>query len=140
MAIKESQGSRLTSLVGYSLAYNSLDNFKNPHNGWHGVLSQDIAGLGGNTRFARTTGDIRYFHEIPYVDDVVGIARLQGGNMFALGGYQFRVMDNFNLGPSLVRGFAPGGIGPRDISNPFSSNNKGNSLGGVDYVGGSLEV
>jgi outer membrane protein insertion porin family len=138
LAIKESQGTRITSLVGYSLAYNSLDNYKNPKNGFHGTLSQDVAGLGGNTRFVRTTGDIRYFHEIPYVDNVVGIARLQGGNMFALGGYQFRVMDNFNLGPSLVRGFAPGGLGPRDISNPLSY--RGNSLGGTNYVGGSLEV
>ena len=120
LAIKESQGTRITSLIGYSLAYNSLDNYKNPKNGFHGILSQDIAGLGGDTRFVRTTGDIRYFHEIPYVDDVVGIARLQGGNIFALGNYQMRVMDEFNLGPSLVRGFAPGGLGPRDISNYLS--------------------
>jgi outer membrane protein insertion porin family len=138
LAIKESQGSRLTSLVGYSLSYNSLDNFRNPKNGIHAVLSQDVAGLGGNSRYVRTTGDIRYFHELPFIDDVVGIARVQGGNMFGLGDYQFRVMDNFNLGPSLVRGFAPGGLGPRDISNPFSW--RGNSLGGTNYIGGSLEV
>lgn len=138
LAIKESQGSRLTSLVGYSLAYNTLDNFKNPRNGIHGTLSQDVAGLGGDSRFVRTTGDIRYFHELPFVDDVVGIARVQGGNMFGLGNYQFRVMDNFNLGPTLVRGFAPGGLGPRDVSNWTST--RGNSLGGTNYVGGSLEV
>jgi outer membrane protein insertion porin family len=137
LAIKDSQGTRLTSLIGYSLAYNSLDNFKNPHNGFHSVLSQDIAGLGGNSRYIRTNGDIRYFHEIPYVDDVVGIARLQGGNVFALGGYHLRVTDNYNLGPSLVRGFAPGGLGPRDWN---VVNSRGNSLGGSNYVGGSLEV
>jgi outer membrane protein insertion porin family len=138
LAIKESQGTRLTSLVGYSFAYNSLVNYKNPHNGIHSILSQDIAGAGGDTRFLRTTGDIRYFHEFPYIDDVVGIARLQGGNIFAFGGYRLHVMDNFNLGPSLVRGFAPGGLGPRDISNYLST--QGNSLGGTNYVGGSLEV
>jgi outer membrane protein insertion porin family len=138
LAIKESQGTRLTSLFGYSFAYNSLDNYKNPHNGFHAILSQDIAGAGGDTRFIRTTGDIRYFHEAPYVDDVVGIARLQGGNIFAFGGYRLHVMDNFNLGPSLVRGFAPGGLGPRDVSNFLST--QGNSLGGTNYVGGSLEV
>jgi len=138
LAIKESAGSRLTSLVGYTLSYNSLDNFRNPKNGIHSQLSQDIAGLGGNSRYVRTTGDLRYFHELPFVDDVVGIARVQGGNMFGLGDYQFRVMDNFNLGPTLVRGFAPGGLGPRDISNWTSS--RGNSLGGSNYIGGSLEV
>jgi outer membrane protein insertion porin family len=138
LAIKESQGTRLTSLVGYSLAYNSVDNYKSPHNGIHATLSQDLAGLGGDTRYVRTTGDFRYFHEIPFVDDVVGIAHGQAGNIFTFGGYQLRVMDNYNLGPSLVRGFAPGGLGPRDISNYLST--QGNSLGGTNYVGGSLEV
>ncbi len=141
LAIKQSQGALLTSLVGYSLNYNSIDNFKNPHNGWLATLSQDVAGLGGGTRYLRTTGDIRYFREIPYIDDVVGIARLQGGDLSTFGGYTPRIQDNFNLGPSLVRGFAPGGIGPRD-SNILTSfnNNRGNSLGGSNYVGGSLEV
>jgi outer membrane protein insertion porin family len=138
LAIKESQGGRLTSLIGYTLGYNSLDNFRNPKNGIAATLTQDVAGLGGDSRFVRTTGDFRYFHEIPYLDDVVGIARLQGGDITSFGGYQMRVMDNFNLGPSLVRGFAPGGIGPRDIGNPLSS--RGNSLGGTEYVGGSLEM
>jgi outer membrane protein insertion porin family len=141
LAIKESQGTLLTSLVGYALNYSTIDNFKNPHNGWLASLNQDVAGLGGGTRYLRTTGDIRYFKEIPYLDDVVGIVRLQGGDLSTFGGYRPRIQDNFNLGPSLVRGFAPGGIGPRD-SNILTSfnNNRGNSLGGSNYVGGSLEV
>ncbi len=141
LAIKESQGSILTSLVGYSLAYSNIDNFRNPHNGFHATLSQDAAGLGGTSRYLRTTGDIKYFHEIPVLDDVVGIAHLQGGDLSTFGGYRPRIQDNFNLGPSLVRGFAPGGIGPRD-SNIFTSvtGNRGNSLGGSNYIGGSLEV
>jgi outer membrane protein insertion porin family len=141
LAIKESQGTILTSQIGYSLNYVTLDNFANPHNGWMATFSQDAAGLGGYSRYLRTTGDIRYFHEIPYIDDVVGIARLQGGELLPFGGYKPRIQDNFNLGPSLVRGFAPGGIGPRD-SNIFTTYNSrnGNSLGGSTYVGGSLEV
>jgi outer membrane protein insertion porin family len=63
---------------------------------------------------------------------------LQGGDLTGIAGYQPRVFDNFNLGPSLVRGFAPGGIGPRDVSNWTSE--KGNSIGGTDYIGGTLEV
>jgi outer membrane protein insertion porin family len=131
-------GPRLTSLIGYTMSYNSLDNLRNPKNGVHATISQDIAGLGGDSRYVRTTGDIRYFHELPFFDDIVGIARVQGGNMFGLGDYKFRVVDNFNLGPTLVRGFAPGGLGPRDVSNWTSY--YGNSLGGTNYIGGSLEV
>jgi outer membrane protein insertion porin family len=138
LAIKESQGTRLTSLAGYTLAYNTLDNFKNPRNGVSATMTQDVAGLGGDTRYVRSTGDIRYYHELPYLSDFVGIGRLQGGDLTPIAGYQPRVFDNFNLGPSLVRGFAPGGIGPRDISNWTST--KGNSLGGTEYIGGTLEV
>lgn len=141
LAIKESQGTITTSQIGYSLNYVTLDDFRNPHNGWMATFSQDAAGLGGYSRYLRTTGDVRYFHEIPYIDDVVGIARLQGGELIPFGGYKTRIQDNFNLGPSLVRGFAPGGIGPRD-SNIYTTYNarNGNSLGGSSYVGGSLEV
>lgn len=141
LAIKESQGAILTSSLGYSLNYSTIDDFRNPHNGWLVTMSQDAAGLGGYSRYIRTTGDIRYFHEVPYLDDVVGIVRAQGGDLTAFGGYKPRIQDNFNLGPSLVRGFAPGGIGPRD-SNLFTTWNarNGNSLGGSNYVGGSLEV
>ncbi|GAC1336205.1 MAG: outer membrane protein assembly factor BamA [Beijerinckiaceae bacterium] len=136
LAIKEAQGTTITSLAGYTLSYNSLDKIKEPTAGVYAELKQDIAGLGGQSRFVRTTGEARYYHEI--IDDVVGIARLQGGFMQPIAGYQLRVIDNFNLGPNLVRGFAPGGIGPRDISDPTSS--KGNALGGTRYFGGSLEA
>jgi outer membrane protein insertion porin family len=141
LGIKGSQGTLVTSLFGYSLNYSTIDNFKNPHNGWLASLNQDAAGAGGGARYLRTSGDIRYFREIPYLDDVVGIARMQGGDLSTFGGYKARIQDNFNLGPSLVRGFAPGGFGPRD-SNILTSlnNNRGNSLGGSNYVGGSLEV
>ncbi|WP_292528426.1 outer membrane protein assembly factor BamA [Methylocystis sp.] len=141
LGIKGSQGTLVTSLVGYALNYSTIDNFKNPHNGWLATLNQDAAGLGGGARYIRTSGDIRYFREMPYLDDVVGIARLQGGDLSTFGSYKARIQDNFNLGPSLVRGFAPGGIGPRDSNILTSfSNNRGNSLGGSNYIGGSLEV
>jgi outer membrane protein insertion porin family len=137
LAIKEAQGSTLTSLAGYTLSYNSLDRIKEPTSGIYAELKQDVAGLGGQARFIRTTGDVRYYHDL-YWDDIIGIARLQGGTMQPIGGYQLRVTDNFNLGPSLVRGFAPNGIGPRDISD--FTNTKGNAIGGTKYLGGSLEA
>ena len=42
------------------------------------------------------------------------------------------------MGPSLVRGFAPAGIGPRDISDPY--NIQASALGGTSYFGASAEV
>ena len=135
LAIKEIAGSRIISQVGYSLTYNTLDNPRNPTQGAYAEFKQDIAGAGGDARFVRTTGEVRYFY--PVWDDVVGFVKGQAGNVTAFGGDQLRVTDNFNLGPSLVRGFAPGGIGPRDTS---LANPSLNSLGGTNYVGGSAEL
>lgn len=137
-AIKEARGNTLTSLVGFTLSYNTLDNIKNPSAGLYATLSQDFAGAGGDSQFVRTTGDVRYYHNL-YFDDVVGIARVQGGNIFGYGSEStLRISDQFQLGPELVRGFAPAGLGPRDISPGIDSTV--NPLGGTSYFGGSLEM
>ncbi len=125
----------MTSLFGYTLGYSSLDNNRNPTGGFFAELRQDIAGAGGDERFVRTTGDIRYYHEI--YDQIVGLVHLQGGDLQSFGGNQLRIVDNFNLGPTLVRGFAPFGIGPRDVG---TGDPQGNPLGGTKYFGGSLEA
>jgi outer membrane protein insertion porin family len=138
LALKQAEGATLTSMFGYTLSYNSLDNNKNPTGGIFAELRQDIAGAGGQSQFIRTTGDLRYYHEI--IEQVVGIVHVQGGEIFGYGGHQLRIVDNFNLGPSLVRGFAPNGIGPRDISNVSYGSTQGNPLGGVTYYGASVEV
>ena len=135
IAVKESRGSRLTSLVGYTLSYNTLDSPKDPTSGIYAEVRQDFAGLGGQSRFVRQTGEARYYREV--YDQVVGIARLQGGNIIGYGGSGLRLTDHFNLGPNLVRGFAPSGIGPRDVTNPTDF--KANPLGGTTYAGASLE-
>ena len=129
-------GVTVTSSFGYTLSYNTLDNNKSPTAGFLGELRQDIAGAGGDSRYVRTTGDIRYYHEV--YDQVVGIIHLQAGDIRSYGGSQLRIVDNFNLGPSLVRGFAPSGIGPRDVSSGVDPS--GNPLGGTDYFGASVET
>jgi outer membrane protein insertion porin family len=133
LALKEGLGAYMTSAVGYTLVYNTLDNNKNPRAGVYAELKQDFAGLGGDSRFMRTSGEVRYYREL--TDDVVGIVKLQAGNIV---GKDLRIMDQYFLGPSLVRGFAPAGLGPRDISPGIDPKN--NPLGGTTYFGGSLEA
>jgi outer membrane protein insertion porin family len=138
LALKQAaaQGATLTSLVGYQLIYNSLDNPKSPNAGWYGVFKQDFAGLGGDSKFIRETVDARYYY--PISDDFTALIRGQAGQINAWGGQGLRIIDNFNVGQSLVRGFTQGGIGPRDISDP--NNLAGNGLGGTTYFGGTFEV
>ncbi len=136
LALKQAQGVTVTSLFGYTLSYNSLDVGKNPTEGILAEARQDIAGAGGTQRFLRTTGEFRYYH--PIYDQIIGLFHVQGGDLRAIGGSQLRIVDNFNLGPTLVRGFAPNGIGPRDVSPGIDYT--GNPLGGTDYFGASVEA
>jgi outer membrane protein insertion porin family len=135
LAIKESQGETLTSLAGLTFNYNTLDNNKEPRNGFYLEAKTDVAGLGGDSRYFRATGDARYYHEI--WDDIVGIARVQGGHIVGLGDDDLKIVDHFFMGPALVRGFASSGIGPRDIS---SLDSRSNAVGGTTYFGGTLEM
>lgn len=106
-----------------------------PHNGIYAELKPDVAGLGGDSKFFRVTADARYYKEL--YEDVVGFVRFQGGHVESLDGQPLRVTDQFFLGPSLVRGFAPNGIGPRDVG---IADARSNAIGGSTYVGGTLEV
>ncbi len=134
LAVKEAAGTRLTSSVGLSFVYNTLDNTKDPTSGWLISFSPEVAGLGGDSRYLRVQGDIRYYH--PIADDVVGILRAQAGHIQGFGGGKLRLTDHFNLGPTLVRGFASGGIGPRDIAYDA----RFGSVGGTTYYGVSAEI
>lgn len=137
LAIKEAAAKRwITSSVGYSLVYSTLDNARNPTEGFYAELRQDIAGLGGDAKWLKTTADMRYYY--PLFDDIVLFGRLQGGNMFKFGGGYLRTIDQFNNGSNIVRGFAPGGMGPRDIS--LGLDPRGTGLGGTNYYGATAEV
>lgn len=130
-------GKTLTSLVGYTLDYNTLDNNKNPTDGLFIEFKQDYAGVGGDVTFLRTSIDGKYY--TPLVSDIVGVLHLQGGILNSVGSSGLRMLDHFQMGPNLVRGFAPNGIGPRDLTN-ISFGGTGDALGGTKYWGASYEL
>jgi outer membrane protein insertion porin family len=127
-------GSTLTSAVGYSLNYNTLDNNKNPTDGLLVDWRQDFAGVGGDVTYLKSQVDGKYY--APLVSDIVGLIHLQAGMLNKVGNNELRMLDHFQMGPNLVRGFAPNGIGPRDI-NPYGT---GDALGGTKYWGASFEL
>ncbi len=127
-------GSTLTSLAGYGLTYNTLDNNKSPTSGMLVAFGQDFAGLGGDVDYIRQSVDFHSYYEV--VPDLVSILHLQAGNMFGIDGQGVRLLDDFKMGPNLVRGFAPAGLGPRDIT-PGTTND---AIGGTNYWGASMEL
>src|SRR3984893_9052140 len=122
-------------MAGCSILFNNIDDRKNTTTGYVINYKQDFAGLGGQSEVVRETVDVRWSH--PITEDFIGLIHLQSGQINSFGSKQALIINNFNEGSSLVRGFAPGGIGPRDISDPF--NIQASALGGTSYYGASAE-
>ncbi len=127
------QGPVVVSLIGYGLTYNTLDNVRSPTSGLLIDAKQDVAGIGGDVNFVKNTVDSRLYQEV--YPDIIGSLRFQGGYMTGWDGQFVRVLDAFQGGPNLVRGFAPAGFGPRDVT-PGTNND---ALGGKQYWATSLE-
>ncbi|MEA2794349.1 MAG: outer membrane protein insertion porin family, partial [Bradyrhizobium sp.] len=130
-------GPAWTSALGYSLNYNTLDNNKNPTDGLLIDFKQDFAGVGGDVSYLKSAIDAKYY--TPLVADIVGLIHVQSGLLNSIGNSQLRMLDQFQMGPNLVRGFAPNGIGPRDLTfYPYTGT--GDALGGTKYWGVSAEL
>jgi outer membrane protein insertion porin family len=119
-------GPQWVSAVGDTVTYSTLDNTKNPTSGLNVQLKQDVAGLGGDVDFLRTTADVRYYQALS--SDLTAMVRAQGGYITGWGGQQVPLIDSFFGGPSLVRGFAPNGFGPRDLTPGTTMDNVGGSM------------
>jgi outer membrane protein insertion porin family len=130
-------GAAWTSMLGYTLNYNTLDNNKNPTDGLLIDWKQDFAGVGGDVSYLKTAIDAKYF--APLVSEIVGVIHLQAGMLNQVGSTQLRMLDQFQMGPNLVRGFASNGIGPRDITYA-GLGVTGDALGGTKYWGASAEL
>lgn len=119
-------GPAWVSQAGTTTTFSTLDNNKSPTSGIRSQLSQDIAGLGGDVRFLRTTEDVRYYHQLN--SDVTAMVRGQGGYITGWGGQQAPLMNTFFGGPTMVRGFSPYGFGPRDLTAGSTRDNLGGSM------------
>ncbi len=126
-------GPQWSSAIGYEYTYDTRRAGLDPTAGVLFQFSQDFAGLGGDSKYIKTTakvtGEKRVFNE-----DVTLRASLEGGALAWQEGTN-RVVDRFLLGPSIIRGFEPGGIGARDISG--STNDP---LGGNLYLAARFEA
>jgi outer membrane protein insertion porin family len=127
-------GSTLVSMLGYTVSYSTLDNNRNPTSGLYAEFKQDFAGVGGDVNFIRSTAEARTYYEM--FADVITVFKIQGGHLQGWGDKELRMLDHFQMGPNLVRGFAPAGIGPRDLT----PNTNQDPLGGTMFWGASVEA
>ena len=149
-------GNRLTSAVGYSIAYDNLNNRLRPSAGQRFTLSQDLAGLGGDVKYLRTRADYVRYHNLGA--GFIANFQLEGGYITPFGGDNIRLTDRFYVGQPRLRGFDIRGIGPRivrqaraagcDLTNPATncsllsgkSSRTDDSIGGDVYYLGHFEI
>lgn len=113
-AIQTDDGSRITSSVGYRLAYDRRNDQVEPTRGYFASFNQQFAGLGGKSRFVKTSGQAKTWYSF-FDDQVVVSAEVDGGALFTLSG-DSRITERFPLGGESLRGFRPDGVGPRDTA------------------------
>lgn len=131
-AICDASGDTLVSSVFYSLIYDTLDSRTDPRDGLYTKVSQEFAGVGGDVTWLKTTASASYYHELLADRDVIGLIKVQGGNIFGIG-EDVRLLDAFFKGGETVRGFETSGFGPRDVSTD-------DALGGNIYAAGTAEI
>lgn len=132
----DSIGRQVTSSLGFSLVYNSLNNAIRPSRGQRAVFSVDFAGLGGDDRYIRTRLDYDYYKSL-FAGFILRIG-MEGGIIQGLG-RDVQVNDRFFLGGPRIRGFRIRGIGPRDVAST-TGRRGGDAIGGNKYYLGGAEL
>ena len=150
-------GNRVTSSIGYSLIYDSLNSRQRPTAGKRFIFSQDFAGLGGDVKYVRTKFEGSKFWNVG--SGFIASLNVEGGYIASFeksrgaGVDKVRITDRFYLGEPDFRGFDIRGVGPRIQRIGYVTDASGNqtlqtdktqivddALGGRAYYLGKFEV
>lgn len=126
------QGKWILSTFGHSLFLDKRDNSVTPTTGYFASLADEYAGIGGTVGYFKNSLRLGKYMSIDeehkWVLSVKGSVGIMVGTINPT-----RVVDRFELGADSLRGFADGGVGPRDMRT-------GDALGGLYYYKVSTEL
>jgi outer membrane protein insertion porin family len=108
------QGETYSSSIGYTYTYDTRRTGLNPNAGVLIEFGQDFGGVGGDNEFIETTARI-VGQTLVANEEVTLRATLEAGALNWNGSTPSRTPNRNILNPRLIRGFEPGGIGPRDV-------------------------
>ncbi len=128
--VREQEGTSIASSLGHTLTLDKRDSRLKPTEGYMIQFGQEAAGLGGDVHYIKHT--LTYTYHWPFWSNLVANASLKEGYIVGLG-EDVRINDRFFLGGSSLRGFVPGGVGPRDRTTS-------DSLGGNMFYAATAEV
>ncbi len=131
-SVLDQAGKDLISRVDTTLLYDRRDSATEPTEGYFGRYSVAVAGLGGDKNFLSQTVGAGYYYS--FWDDWVASGIGEAGYIFSFKqDERILISDRFFLGGNSFRGFAVGGLGPRDT-------NQDSALGGNLLYKGTLEL
>ena len=131
--IQREEGERITSSIGYGFSYDTRNTGLNPNAGVLLRFNQELAGLGGDSQYIRTTALASAETSVAQ-EEVTLRATVEGGGIAMLDGNS-RFTDRFFLSSRQMRGFEPRGLGPRDTN---AANN--DALGGNFFAVARFEA
>lgn len=126
---------RYSSSLGYKYTFDSRLTGLNPNAGYLLEFAQDFGGVGGDVDFIRSTA--RAIAQTKVMNEEVTLrATFKAGSIAMMGGSDSLVTDRYRIGSSIMRGFTPDGIGPRQ----YSDGNYDDALGGLNYAVAQFDV
>jgi outer membrane protein insertion porin family len=112
LSVDENAGRQIVSSVGYTYSFDTRTTGLNPDEGLIFRFSQDLAGVGGDKEYLRSTFFAGATTEV-LSDEVTLRAVLEGGALNSLNDTNSSVTDRF-ASSGRLRGFEPNGFGPRE--------------------------
>jgi len=132
-------GGQTASAAGFTYSYDSRVTGLNPNAGILLELGADYAGLGGDSEFVRSSA--KAIAQTKILNEEVTLrASFEAGALSWMGNNSSRSVDRYVLSPDIIRGFEPGGIGPRDLSPDATGTAYDDFLGGNLYAVARLEA
>ncbi|MDC0032036.1 outer membrane protein assembly factor BamA [Pelagibacteraceae bacterium] len=104
-------GTTTVSSIGYSFSSDKRNSPYKPSAGYKYILNQDIAGIGGDSYFVKSTIEYTYYKRLN--KSFVGSLKLNSGHLNGYNDKYAPISSYFNLGGSKLRGFTNQSVGPK---------------------------
>lgn len=139
IADEVAQGQLWSSALGYTYSFDTRRTGLNPNAGVLLQFGQEFAGLGGDSTYVKST--VRAQAQTTILNEEVTLRASIEGGMLNYSSGTSRVTDRYLIGGSIMRGFTPDGIGPRErVVDGGGAVLVNDALGGNLYAVAKLEA
>jgi outer membrane protein insertion porin family len=128
-------GSANGSIIGFSYAYNNLDDVRRPTSGVTFSFAQDFAGFGGSLKYISSRASAGTYKSL-FDGSVIASLQANTGYITGYDGSFVPFNERFFRGGDSFRGFSLAGVGARDLVAPSNTG----ALGGNVYAIGTVEA